>query len=150
MHELWNHYAGAVFRSKIPFDQVPMDRGLRYRGKSHMNLIALVNHGLAGIASFQDIAATRILFANAVCLAAVVVALASVVAIRLFTGLAIPGWATYSAGLLLVLLLQLLAASFNLVFVLMSGRMVSSVLPERDCPALVDCLESLWDCARKH
>jgi glycosyltransferase involved in cell wall biosynthesis len=67
MPELWNHYAGAVFKSKLPFQTIPMDRGKRYRGQSHMNLVALVNHGMSGIATFHDAVATRILIAQVSC-----------------------------------------------------------------------------------
>jgi hypothetical protein len=143
MPELWNHYTGAVFKSRLAFDTVPIDRGQRYAGHSHMNLVALVNHGLAGIASFHDAVATRILLAN---VAGVVLLAGGLIAVgftRLFTGVAIPGWATYGAGLLLILLVQLVGLSFSLVFTLITNRLNIQFLPARDYQFFVDRVESL-------
>ena len=143
MPELWNHYTGAVFKSRLAFDTVPIDRGLRYAGNSHMNLVALVNHGLAGIASFHDAAATRILLTN---VAGVVLLGGGLIAVgftRLFTTVAIPQWATYGAGLLLILLVQLVGLSFSLVFTLITNRLNIQFLPARDYQFFVDRVESL-------
>lgn len=145
MPELWNHYTGAVFKSRLVFDTVPIDRGQRYAGHSHMNLVALVNHGLAGIASFHDAVATRILLAN---VAGVVLLAGGLIAVgftRLFTAVAIPGWATYGAGLLLILLVQLVGLSFSLVFTLITNRLNIQFLPARDYQFFVDRVESLTD-----
>ncbi len=146
--ELWNHYAGAVFRSGLPFDCIPMDRGVRYSGRSHMNLIGLVNHGLAGIATFHEVVATRILITNLLAIVLVLAALAVVVGIRLGTNRAIPGWATFTAGLLLVLLAQVLAVSFTMVFTLIANRGNATVVPEREYATFVDRVELLWSDSR--
>ena len=138
MPELWNHYAGAVFRSHLGFDTMPIDRGQRYRGHSHMNLVALVSHGLSGIASFQEAVGTRFLLANAAGAGLVVAGLIVVIFIRLFTGQALPGWATYPAGFLLILLLQLVGLSFSLVFTLVTNRVNSTFVPVRDYQVFVD------------
>ena len=58
MSELWNHYAGAVFRSKLPYERIPTDRGVRLGGRSHMRLIDLVVHGISGIATLEKVAAS--------------------------------------------------------------------------------------------
>lgn len=129
MAELWNHYAGAIFRSKLPCGFLPTDRGPRLGGSSHMNLIALVSHGLAGIASFSDVVATRILVANLFGIVAVIIGILAVLAVRLGTNASIPGWATYAGGLLLVLLVQLASVSFSLVFTLMSARTRREFIP---------------------
>lgn len=138
MPELWNHYAGAVFRSRLRFDTVPMDRGTRLEGQPKMNLVSLVTHGLAGIASFQETVATRILIFNALGLLPLLAAVAVVAGIRMFTNLAIPGWATYTTGFIVISSLQLLALSFNLVFTLVSNRTRAFFLPMRDCQAYVE------------
>lgn len=143
MPEMWNHYAGAVFKSKCHFEIIPMDRGRRVRGRSHMNFSSLVTHGLSGIASFQETVATRILIANAACLVLLVLALGAVIGIRLFTSLAIPGWATYTVGIIAILFTQILAVSFSLVFSLISNRSSTAFIPSRDCPFVVDRLDPL-------
>ena len=143
MPELWNHYAGAVFKSKVPFTCLPMDRGRRLRGRSKMDVPSLVAHGLAGIATFQEKVTTRILIANAFCLLFLLILLAGVIAIRLGTNLAVPGWATYTVGLIVVLLTLILAVSFSLVFYVIGSRTVALFIPVRDCPVFTRTLDNL-------
>ncbi len=143
MAELWNHYAGAVFVSRLAYDTIPLDRGRRYHGHSRMNVAGLVSHGLAGISTYQDIVATRVLVTSSIAAVLTLVALVAVVGVRLFTDLAIPGWATYAAGLLLLLLAQIGAAAFGLVFTVLAGRRHLPFVPSRDYTTYVDRVEVL-------
>lgn len=143
MAELWNHYAGAVFVSRLEYDTLPLDRGPRYHGQSRMNVTGLVTHGLAGISTFQDVVATRVLVASSIAAALTLLALMAVLGVRLFTDLAIPGWATDSVGLLLLLLAQLATAAFGLIFTVLAGRRHVSCVPSRDYAVYVDRVEVL-------
>jgi hypothetical protein len=143
MPELWNHFAGAVYRSKAPFECVPIDRGRRLLGQSHMNLTSLVAHGIAGIASFQAMVATRILIFTAVCFLLVSGALVATVGVRLLTNWAIAGWATYTTGLILLLAVQLGAIAFGLVFTLIANRCNMPFVPSRDYSLFVDKVDLL-------
>jgi hypothetical protein len=143
MPELWNHYAGSIFRSKIQFECVPIDRGSRLHGKSKMSLVSLMTHGLAGIATFYETVATRILIFSVVTLLALLAVLAVVFFVRMSTGLAIPGWATYTSGLIIILFTQLVAISFNLVFMLISSRTRTTFVPARDYEIYIDNLQTL-------
>ncbi len=49
LSELWNHYAAAVFYSRLPYSLSPIPRGHRIAGVSKMNFVALVTHGLSAI-----------------------------------------------------------------------------------------------------
>ena len=143
MTELWNHYAGAVFKSRVRFECIPMDRGRRVQGRSQMDLVSLVIHGIAGISSAHETVATRILISNVICLGLLFVTLVAIFGIRLLTDRAIPGWATYATGLVLILLVQLLAVSFSLVFSLISNRTSMTFLPVRDYALFVNKLDNL-------
>jgi len=144
MSELWNHYAGASLRSRLPQRRVPLDRGSRVLGRSKMGgLIGLVMHGIAGIATFHDVVATRILVASVGMVGLLAAALAAVFGIRFGTTLAIPGWATYVAGLLLVLSIQVSSVAFGLVFSLVSARTGSTFIPCRDYAIFVGSLARL-------
>jgi hypothetical protein len=132
MPELWNHYAAAVFCSKLPLITVPIPRGPRIAGKSKMNFVALVSHGLSGIAVFADIVGARLLTAS---LAGAFLAgsgISAVIAIRLFTDWGIPGWATYATGLLTIILVQFMAIAASFTFIVLSSRTNFSFLPVRD------------------
>lgn len=143
MPELWNHFAGAVYRSRAPFECLPMDRGRRLSGQSHMDLASLVAHGLGGIGTFHAMAATRILISTAICLVLISGALFVVAGVRLMTNWAVAGWATYTMGLILLLAVQLAAGAFNLVFTLISNRSNMPFVPSRDYSVFVDKVDSL-------
>jgi hypothetical protein len=107
-------------------------------------LIALVMHGIGGIAIFHDIVATRLLVASVGVMGLLAVALAAVIGVRFGTSLAIPGWATYAAGLLLILSIQVSTAAFGLVLSLISGRTGATFVPCRDYSVFVGATRKLW------
>jgi len=148
MSELWNHYAGAIFRSRLPYTAIPLNRGRRYHGRPQMDLVSLVAHGMSGIATFHDAAATRILIAIVAGNSIIVTAMLLVALVRLATDRAIPGWATFTGGLLLVLLVQLVAIAFSLLFSLVTTRTHTSVLPARDYALFVEKVTILWQTPR--
>jgi hypothetical protein len=143
--ELWNHYAAAVVQSRQPWCTIPTRRAKRLRGKSSMNFEALVTHGLSAISVFSEAVGVRLLIVATATALLALTGLCVVVAIRLTTNLAVPGWATYTAGLLLVLLLQsvLLAATFY--FAILSGRHGSPFLPARDYIYYVFQVRTLYE-----
>ena len=59
-------------------------------------------------------------------------ALGAIVAVRLTTDLAIPGWATYTAGLATLLLFQSVMFSLVFSFIVISARDRMTFLPLRD------------------
>ena len=141
--ELWNHYAAAVFRSRVPFGTLPLARGRRYRGKSQMNFSGLVLHGLSAISVFSDIVGIRLLVASGLLMCAAGGLLAVVTAVRLFSSLAIPGWATNAVGLLVVILVQSLMLMLVLSFVILTMRSHVNVIPLRDAGVFIEGVEQL-------
>lgn len=127
--EIWNHLAATIIRSRTPFRRVPTVRGVRYAGSTTMNLVSLITHGLSGISVFVAEVFVRFLAASSVVVVLCVVAAAISVAMRLFTGLATPGWATTVVGISFVILLQLLTMMTALTFVMLSNRMAAPVIP---------------------
>lgn len=136
--ELWNHYAAAVYNLKIPFSSIPIARSKRISGKSKMNFISLVIHGLSAISVFGDIIGTRILFAACGINVLLILTLVAISLLRFFTDLAIPGWATFSSGLLLILFLQISATTASFLFYILTNRNISSFIPLRDYSLYID------------
>jgi len=130
--ELWNHYAAAVYNLRIPYSLVPTPRGKRIFGRSKMNFISLVIHGLSAISVFGEVVGTRVLFAACGINALLIFFLFLVFILRIFTDLAIPGWATFSSGLLLVLFLLISATTASFLFYVLNNRKTFSFLPLRD------------------
>ena len=142
--ETWNHYSASVFRSRLFWDMVTIPRAKRISGKSHMNYVALVTHGLSAISVFADIVGVRLLIASTGLIAMSLLTAAGVFAIRLGTDWAIPGWATYVSGLVLLTLLQSLALCFLFVFITLYSRSQITFLPLRDAPYLIAAVERFY------
>ena len=142
--ELWNHYAAAVFKLRLPVTTVAAPRGARLSGRSKMNFVSLVIHGLSAISVFGEIAGTRILVASGTLCLFLVGVLATVVGIRLFTEMAIPGWATYSSGFLLVLLVLVVTTASSFLLFVLNNRNMASFLPARDYAYFVEDVKQVF------
>jgi hypothetical protein len=130
--ELWTHYAAAVYKARLPVATIPTRRSTRLAGRSRMNFVALVMHGLSAIAIFGDVVGVRLLLANMAVVAMTLLGLGAVVVVRLTTDLAVPGWATYAVGVILVLLFQAVLISFVFIFIILHSRQIANFLPVRD------------------
>jgi glycosyltransferase involved in cell wall biosynthesis len=130
--DTWNHYAASVFRSRIPYTMLPTSRGTRFAGESKMNFVALVLHGLSAISVFAEVVGARLTMAIFGGVGVLTALLVTVVFIRWGTKLAIPGWATTAAGLLLVIVLQMLTVALGLTLLVLFNRNNLSFLPLRD------------------
>jgi polyisoprenyl-phosphate glycosyltransferase len=140
--EIWNHYAASIYRTRIPHVSIPLSRGSRYAGRSKMNLVSLVLHGLAAISVFIDVLGARLLVFLAGIGGLTFLGISAIVAVRLFSSWAIPGWATTAAGLLSVILLQTLTLMLMFVFVILSTRSAATFMPTRDCPQYIREIET--------
>jgi hypothetical protein len=132
MSELWNHYAAAVFRSGIPLTTIPIPRGYRITGKSRMNFVSLVAHGISAISVFGDTVGVRLLVGSIAGSVVIASGIIAVIVVRLFTNRAIPGWATYTVGTLTVILIQLIMISGTFTFTMLSNRINLNFVPLRD------------------
>lgn len=141
--DLWNHYAAAVFISRLPFTAIPTVRARRLAGRSSMNFPALVSHGLSAISVFSEIVSVRVLLASVACIALALLGIMGVVAIRLFTDMAIPGWATFTTGLLLMLLVQSIGFAILFSFTVLANRKSASVILARDFELFVDRISTM-------
>lgn len=132
--EIWNHYAAGLQRAKVPYTEIPTNRGTRLAGKSKMSLINLVAHGLSSISVYADVVGTRLLILVGIISVVVTLLIVVLIAIRLFTiGIPeSPGWISYIIGLLFTALLQAIMFSIFFIFIILSGRNNASFLPCRD------------------
>ncbi len=142
--DLWNHYAAAVHKARLPVVLIPTQRGTRLEGQSQMNLVALVVHGLSAMAVFGDRIGVRLLIGVSLGIVLAGGALMGVVGIRLLTNLAIPGWATYVSGILLVLLTQMLLIVLVFAFVILAARDSANFIPSRDYIYLTSGVQRIY------
>jgi hypothetical protein len=135
--DLWNHYAASVYRARLPRTLVLRPRGRRLVGESKMNFVSLLIHGLSAMSVFSDQVSARLLTVVAG-FAAVAMGLIGVTAgIRWFTDLAIPGWATFTVGMLVLLVVQLLSFATLFTFLIASRRSSVNFLLARDAPYFI-------------
>jgi glycosyltransferase involved in cell wall biosynthesis len=135
--DLWNHYAAAVVKTRMPRGSVSIDRSRRIAGQSKMGLVSLIVHGLSAMSVFGDVIGVRLLIISAIFGVLAIALILVVVAIRFATNLAIPGWATFAVGLLLTLLSQSVLLQLIFTFVVLYSRGQSSFIPLRDCPLYI-------------
>ena len=143
--EIWNHYAAAVVLARLPVVKIPIDRGRRIAGRSHMKFVSLVTHGLSAISVYANVVAVRMLLFSAVLFGAAILGIVAVVAVRLCTTLSIPGWATAAAGLLLVASLNALLLMAVFVQMILQSRNSLPFLPLRDWRFFVASQETLFE-----
>lgn len=145
--EVWNHYAAAVFRSRLPYEMIPIPRGKRIAGESRMNFVALVVHGLSAISVFADVVGVRILIASLLGSLLALLGILVVIGVRLFTSQAIPGWASYLVVGLAILAMQSIMVASSFVFYLLSNRTNLSFIPARDYILFVRNVSSIYPAA---
>jgi polyisoprenyl-phosphate glycosyltransferase len=146
--ELWNHYAAAVFRSRQPYVSIPTNRAARLEGRSRMNWVSLVVHGMSAISVYGDIVFVRLIVFAALLVSCSALGLGAVLGIRLFTSLAIPGWATFASGILVLVLLQAVLFVAVLTFLGLNIRQQAPFVPSRDFEWYVDDVWPAPDGAR--
>jgi polyisoprenyl-phosphate glycosyltransferase len=130
--EIWNHFASGLIRSRLMYAEIFTDRGARIAGKSKMSFTSLVTHGLASLSVYTDVVGTRLLVLSIALLVIGLILIGCVLWIKLFTDLAIPGWATFTLGLLCLFILQTTTISLLLMFIVLGSRTAYTVLPCRD------------------
>jgi hypothetical protein len=130
--ELWSHYAAAIYKSGLPYSTIPTTRARRLDGRSSMNLVGLVTHGLTAMSVFGEIIGTRMLLIAVGLFAATLTAMVGAVAAGCILPWMIPGWVAIGVGLLASIAMQavLLATAFS--FVILGSRNASTFLPARD------------------
>lgn len=127
--ELWNHFSGGIIRSRIPYSTIPLDRGKRYSGKSKMNFISLIIHGLSGISIYTDAVAVRILVTTFTAIMIAAIGIFIVAGIRFFTPFAIPGWASFVTLGFLIIIFQAFLISVLMIFSVLSYRTQRHFIP---------------------
>jgi polyisoprenyl-phosphate glycosyltransferase len=130
--ELWNHYSATFLKSRLPYLRVRCDRGRRLAGESRMNFVSLVIHGLSALFANQEVVGTRLLLTALFTTLTFMLLFGVVVGIRLFSDVAIPGWAAIAVAGLFVLGGLFLLGCFMLVFSVMMTRSHLGFLPIRD------------------
>ena len=137
--ELWNHYAAAVVRGRLPRLELPARRARRLAGSSTMHFVPLVVHGLSAIAVFADLASVRLLVASGIAAPlALAVAIASLASLS-----ASPSVLAFAGLVGSMAVFQIAGLAGVLAVAVLASRRGGGFLPERDALAFVDSTERL-------
>ena len=107
-----------------------------------MNFVSLVTHGLSAISVYSDVVGVRLLVMAIVLACLTLGGMMGAVIVRVATNLAIPGWASYVVGIMLVLFVQAIMAAFVFSFVILGSRHGTTFLPRRDYSIYIG---SIWN-----
>lgn len=127
--EIWNHVAGGILKTGLPYTSIPVDRGSRYAGKSKMNFHSLLMHGLGAIAVFIDVIASRLLLFSLLLIGISLATILALIGIKTFTDRAIPGWTSTVASAMLIILLQSFLLSLFTIFLYLSSQSQRKFIP---------------------
>jgi polyisoprenyl-phosphate glycosyltransferase len=129
---LWNHYAASVVGARLPFTTIPSTRAQRITGKSRLNFINLVTHGLSALSCYSDTIGVRLLLFSSLLFFLTLSAVLVTFALKFLTNMALPGWTSLFAGILIIFLLQVITLASNFTMQIISARSTQSFLPIRD------------------
>jgi polyisoprenyl-phosphate glycosyltransferase len=141
--EIWNHFSGGVIRSNIPYTAIPLERGVRLSGKSKMNFISLVLHGMSAVSVHVETVAVRIFISSVILILLVSVGILVVAYIKFFTTYATPGWATSFIFGSLGIIVQALLISLFLIFIVLNHRTQKNFIPILDYKDYVAQIEKI-------
>ena len=124
MKELRLHFAGSILLSRIPFEEVLIDRGKRYFGKSKLNLTSLILHGFRALMVFSEDVLVRV---GVLCIIiATMSIMGGISAVLLkFIGYATPGWFSIAVGILSLVFIQ--TATLTLTILMLTGVMKNTL-----------------------
>ena len=118
MYETATHVAAATVKAKLRRADLPIDRGVRFAGKSKMNFASLVLHAMRALMVFSEMVLTRLALALGALASLVVIALVGAGAAKL-TGNASDGWLTIVTGFGVSVFLQ--AGLFVMITLIVSS-----------------------------
>ena len=119
---IWNHFAGSIIQSKIPHQTILTNRGKRYNGSSKMNMNSLILHGLSAISIYFDAFTVRILKGSFLGVFLGILFIISILYQKIFSGTAIPGWASSLILIISGIILQLFSVTLIVLLLQLSRR----------------------------
>ena len=142
--EIWNHFPGGIIRSKLPYTSIPIERGTRLAGKSKMNFVSLVLHGLSAVSVHLDTVAVRILIGSLVMILLAGLGAILVLIIKLLSPEnASPGWATTLVTASIIVILQAFLSSLFLIFTVLNYRTQKHFIPAKEYSDFIEKVEKL-------
>ncbi|MDA1024287.1 MAG: glycosyltransferase [Proteobacteria bacterium] len=130
--EIWSHFPAGIMRARVPFRSIPATRGQRVQGKSKMNFVALIVHGLSGFAVHAEVVGVRVVMATFGVGAIILAALFLVIAKRFLFDFFVIGWTSLVVIILGIAVVQAFMAAIFMAFMILSTRNQRVIIPAVD------------------
>jgi len=141
LHEIWNHFSGGIVKSKIPYNAIEIDRGIRYEGKSKMNFTSLIIHGLSAISVHLETVLVRVLIATIIGILFSCLIVIIAISMKLVFKMASPGWTTSVITGSFIVIFQFFLATLLLSFQVLNNRSLKLFLPIKDYHDFIENIE---------
>ncbi|WP_173979413.1 glycosyltransferase [Magnetospirillum sp. UT-4] len=135
--EIGLHFPAGVMKARLPYTSIGAARGKRVLGRSSMNIVNLVVHGLSGLAVHAETVAVRVVLATLSLGAFATLYLGQVLFEKLFTDIPLLGWTSQIAALVAGFLVQALLSGLLLLFLVLNARTQRPFIPLRDHEAFI-------------
>jgi glycosyltransferase involved in cell wall biosynthesis len=129
--EIWRHFPAGILHSGLPHSAITIDRGKRYFGKSKMNFVGLIIHGLSAFSVYTDVLSVRMMLLTLFVIVAAAVGSGVLLYLRYFTPLVTPSWAIMIGFGLLVLMLQSFLLLLSMAFSAINSRAMQIYIPAK-------------------
>ena len=146
--ELWNHYAAAVFKARLPFTTIPTHRAARISEGSRMNYFALILHGMSALSVFGEIIGIRVLAAASGLAAISLMGFVGALLRHSSTGSRAAQVGVFVLGALVLLTFQLAVMAGVLILGVLRGRTNLTFLPVRDYRHYVRDISKTFEVSR--
>jgi glycosyltransferase involved in cell wall biosynthesis len=140
---LWNHYAASVVGARLPIATIPSHREARIAGQSRLSFVKLVIHGLSALSCYSETIGVRLLLISSLLFALSVLAIIVTLYFKLVLQLALPGWTSLFAGILIVFLFQVITLATTFTMQMIGSRGVQPFLPARDYTWYIERVDRL-------
>jgi hypothetical protein len=124
--EIWNHYHAGILKSRLTVKYIDCDRAERYKGKSKMNFVSLVTHGLSSISVFNNIVFVRLTIFSIIFFIFSMAGIAAVLYLKFVMHKATPGWSSTVIGTLLILCVQFMLMVISSTFTTLGNKNLNS------------------------
>ncbi|TFH22479.1 MAG: glycosyltransferase [Myxococcales bacterium] len=142
--DLWNHYAAAVFKARLPMTTIPTQRAHRLMGHPTMNFTALVMHGLSAMSVLGDRIGVRLSIAVGGLFVISMIGVAGLVGSGMVAAAGFSQGLFVAVTLIVVFAIQLVLGVTLFAFGVLGRRDTASFLPLRDYHYFVDRRTTLW------
>jgi hypothetical protein len=130
MQELPVHVASAILASKLRAVSCPLHRGPRYVGKSKMNLVGLIQHGLRALMVFPEDVLVRVGISCAIISTTSIVFSFTAIGLKIID-VATPGWFSLALGLLFLIVLQAISLAITTLMTLIVIVLIRSAFAQK-------------------